>query len=785
VKTHIQTRIILAFTLLLLFIQIASLITINSVISSNTHQKIKADLLGGERIFNLLRESNNQQLTQSASIMSSDFAFRKAIATADYNTVISALNNHGARIKADVLLLAGLDRNIVAHTLTDENIGQLQFQESIGVAEEQGQAGAMVVLDGKLYQMVVVPVLAPLPIGWLIAGFKIDNKFVNNLHSVSSLNVSFLTKATPASTWQLLISSLPFPTASLIPSVLPNSTAQSVDIATFRMANEDYMTLTSNVQTQGSVHIVAVLQRSLQESLQPLRRLQMFLLLLSGISLIAVLLASYVIAKGISKPISALGILANRIRQGDYTQPAKIERDDEIGDLASAFNHMQDGLAKREARITELAYNDQLTGLPNRVLFHDRLDQAAKITSRAGHSFALLVLNLDRFKEVNTVLGHHIGDLLLREVSKRLSLVLTRDSDTFARLGGDEFAVLLSSCDTQGAMRVVRKILDTLDQPILLEDQEIVATGSIGIAMYPEHGEEINTLLRHADIAMRKAKANNSSYALFDMSYVEQTRQHLSLLAELRYAIERNEFMLYYQPKVEFATGNISHVEALVRWLHPTRGIVPPSQFIPYAEHTGYIKNITRWIIESALRQRKQWEDMQLLLTISINISARDLMNADLPHLFFELMAEYGASPDWLCLEITESAIMEDPKRALGILEELHQMGLSLSVDDFGTGYSSLAYLKKLPVSELKIDQSFIFHMVNDRDDATIVRSTIDLGHNMGLVVVAEGIENQATWEMLKDMGCDLAQGYHIAKPMPAEALHTWLEQVPWTVKKS
>jgi diguanylate cyclase (GGDEF)-like protein len=551
------------------------------------------------------------------------------------------------------------------------------------------------------------------------------------------------------------------------------------------MADEDYMTLTSDVQTQGSVHIVAVLQRSLQESLQPLRRLQMFLLLLSGISLIAVLVASYVIAKGISKPISALGFLANRIRQGDYTQPAKVERDDEIGDLASAFNHMQDGLAKREARITELAYSDQLTGLPNRTLFHDRLDQAAKLTSRAGHSFALLVLNLDRFKEVNTVLGHHIGDLLLREVSKRLSLVLTRDSDTFARLGGDEFAVLLSSCDALGAMTVVRKILDTLEQSILLENQEIIASGSIGIAIYPEHGDEINTLLRRADIAMRKAKKENSSYALFDLDYAEKTGGHLSLLAELRHAIARHEFQLYYQPKVCLATGNMSNVEALVRWVHPTRGLIPPNQFIPYAEHTGYIRNITRWVIETALQQRKQWQATQLPLTISINISARDLMNADLPHLFAELMAEYGASPDWLCLEITESAIMEDPKRALGILEELHQMGLSLSVDDFGTGYSSLAYLKKLPVSELKIDQSFIFHMVNDKDDETIVRSTIDLGHNMGLKVVAEGIEDSATWDMLKDMGCDLAQGYHIAKPMTAELLETWLAQAPWTVKKS
>ena len=786
-KTHIQTRIILAFTLLLLFIQIASLVTINSVISNGTHQQIKTDLLAGERVFNLLRESNNRQLTQSASIMSSDFAFRKAIATTDYDTVISTLNNHGARIKADVLLLAGLDRNTVAHTLTTENdnIGQLQLQETIGLAEEQGQAEVMMVLDGKLYQMVVVPVLAPLPIGWLVAGFEIDDQFVQNLHSVSSLNVSFLTKATSTQPWQLLISSLPTPTAALIAEVLPATQVQSSDIATLRMADEDFITLVSDVQTQGDAHIVAVLQRSLQESLQPLRRLQMFLLFLSAISLVAVVVASYVIAKGISKPISMLGFLANRIRQGDYTQPAKVERDDEIGDLAFAFNHMQDGLAKREARITELAYNDQLTGLPNRTLFHDRLDQAAKITGRAGNSFALLVLNLDRFKEVNTVLGHHIGDLLLQEVSKRLAAVLTRDSDTFARLGGDEFAVLLSSCDAMGAMIVVHKILDTLDQPILLEGQEIIATGSIGIAIYPEHADEINTLLRRADIAMRKAKKENSNYALFDLDYAEKTGGHLSLLAELRHAIARHEFQLHYQPKVAFATGNISHVEALVRWVHPTRGMIPPSQFIPYAEHTGYIKNITRWVIESALLQRKQWQFLQLPLTISINISARDLMNANLPHLFAELMAEYGASPDWLCLEITESAIMEDPKRALGILEELHQMGLSLSVDDFGTGYSSLAYLKKLPVSELKIDQSFISHMVSDKDDATIVRSTIDLGHNMGLTVVAEGIEDNATWEMLREMGCDVAQGYHIAKPMAADALQAWLEQAPWTVKKA
>lgn len=792
-KIHkLQTRIVLAFTLLLLLIQAASLAVINGVLSDSTNRDIGRNLLAGQRVFNLLREDNNRQLTQSASIMSSDFAFRMAIATADYGTVVSALANHGARINADVMLLVGIDGKLIADTLPAGHAGQpFQLLELIAIAEQKRQAAAMVVLNGALYQMVVVPVLGPLPIAWLVVGFSINDKFARNLQSLTALNVSFLAQPGPDVQWQLLATTLPSGPSAALPHRLPglpdekSPETNSTGITTLRVGNEDYMTLMSGLEAQNGTHIVAVLQQSLQQALEPLRRLQALLLFLSGISLIAMLAASYKIARSITRPISELSSLASRIQQGDYSRPATVDRQDEIGELASAFNHMENGLATREARITELAYRDQLTGLPNRTLFHDRLEQAAKVAYRAGQNFALLIINLDRFNEVNVILGHHIGDLLLQEISKRLGNILTRDSDTLARLGGDEFAVLLPDCDTQCAMVVVRKILDTMDQTILLEGQEVIATGSIGIAIYPEHGDEINTLLRHADIAMNKAKHDNSGYALFDLNYVEQNQRHLSLLAELRHAIEQNEFVLYYQPKVGFATGTIGHVEALVRWIHPERGMIPPDQFIPYAEHTGYVRTITRWVIETALRQRRLWEEMGLPLTISVNISARDLMNSDLPRLFAELMDKYGASPHWLCLEITESAIMGDPKHALGILEDLHNMGFSLSIDDFGTGYSSLAYLKKLPVSELKIDQSFVFHMVGDQDDATIVRSTIDLGHNMGLVVVAEGIENQATWDMLRAMGCDLAQGYYIGKPMAADALLKWIAQAPWKAVKN
>ncbi|MBI5891002.1 MAG: EAL domain-containing protein [Nitrosomonadales bacterium] len=782
----LQTRIVLAFSLLLLLIQATSLVMINTVLSERADQDIRRNLLAGQRVFNQVREDNNRQLIQSATIMSSDFAFRKAIATGDYGTVVSTLTNHGARIKADVLLLVATDGKMIADTLPAGHAEPtFQFQELIGTAEQRGQSAAMVALDDKLYQMVVVPVLGPLPIAWLIVGFNIDEKFVRNLQAATALNVSFLAGAPNKNEWRLLASTLPAGTSAAFPKVLhglPVGEIKEDNLATLSMGDEDHLALSSDMGKQGGTQIIAILQQSLQQALEPLRRLQVILLYLSAISLLAMLAASYKIARNITKPISVLGNLARRIQQGDYSEPATVDREDEIGELASAFNHMKDGLATREAKITELAYRDQLTGLPNRILFHDRLEQSAKLTSRAGQNLALLIINLDRFKEVNVILGHHIGDLLLQEISRRLAFILERESDTLARLGGDEFAVLLSDCDARGAMMVARKILDTLDQPILLEGQEVIATGSIGIAIYPEHGSEINTLMRRADIAKYEAKRNNAGYALFDLNYVEKNQEHLSLLAGLRHAIERNEFVLYYQPKVRFAAGEIGHVEALVRWIHPERGMIPPDQFIPYAEHTGYIRNITRWVIEEAFRQRKEWEQMQLPLTVSVNISARDLVNADLPRVIAELMDKYGASPDWMCLEITESAIMGDTKRALSILDELHDMGITLSVDDFGTGYSSLAYLKKLPVSELKIDQSFVFHMADDKDDATIVRSTIEMGHNMGLVVVAEGIENKATWDMLNDMGCDLAQGYYIGKPMPADALLKWLAQAPWKV---
>ena len=776
----LHSRLVFAFGLLLIVVQIIFLVSINTVLSKSTHDDIRLSLTAGELVFNLLREDNTQQLVQSSSILSSDFAFRGAIASGDSATIASALSNHGARIDADLMMLVGTDNRLIADALQTNPAGsQFEFPELIERAESQGRASAMVMAGDRLYQMVVVPVRAPLPIAWLVLGFHIDEKFAGNLKTLTTLDVSFLSRRRSADRWQMLASTLPKATALELTHTLPAVPTLS-PASTLAVAGEDYVTLSSRLETREDITMVAVLQRSLHQALTPLRRLQMILLMVSGLSLLAALLASDRIARSITRPLRELSSLAEYTQRGDYSRTAATDRVDEIGSLAIAFNHMNTGLAAREARISDLAYRDQVTGLPNRRLFNDRLKQALGVVQRTGTQFSVLLMDLDRFKEVNDILGHGSGDQLLKQVGERLQSSLMRDSDTVARLGGDEFALLLPGSDAAGAINVAQKLLICLEEPVLLEGQKLIAGGSIGIVTCPEQGDQNEVLLRRAEMAMYVAKRNNSGYVVFDPIYEEQDEQHLSLMAELRHAVDHGELRLFYQPKVDIASSTITQAEALVRWKHPRRGLVPPNLFIPYAENTGFIRAITRWVIEEALRQRRIWEEQNLPLTISINISARDLINTELPELFAGLMRTYDAAPYWLSLEITESAIMGNPGRAMTILARLHAMQLHLSIDDFGTGYSSLAYLKKMPVSEIKIDQSFVTNMETDKDDATIVRSTIDLGHNMGLAVVAEGIENAATMQMLSDMGCDLAQGYYISRPLAADDFVRWAEASPW-----
>jgi diguanylate cyclase (GGDEF)-like protein len=375
---------------------------------------------------------------------------------------------------------------------------------------------------------------------------------------------------------------------------------------------------------------------------------------------------------------------------------------------------------------------------------------------------------------VNDTLGHGVGDHVLREVSLRLEQTVT-GAECIARLGGDEFAILIRLSGDSECTGIARQIIAALEAPFMYEEQQLDVGTSIGIAHYPEHGRDAQTLVRNADIAMYAAKRDKTGYAIYDPHYDTSQQEHLSLLGELRRAVERDELRLYYQPKVSLHSANVSAVEALIRWQHPERGLVPPAMFIPFAEHTGYIKLLTRWVIREAMRQCGEWLRQGMRLQVSVNISARDLMNRDLPTEVAALLAEHGVPPALLCLEITESGFMEDPAHAQRVLDRLDELGVRLSIDDYGTGYSSLSYIMRLPVQELKIDRSFISRMATDEEISTIVRSTIELGHNLGLKVVAEGVEDLSVWNMLRSLGCDDAQGYFMSRPLEPHMLADWI----------
>lgn len=786
---HLQTRIIIAFSALLLIVQVISLVFVNSFISKSANKDIEHNLLAGEKIFNSIRADNTKWLTQSAGILTSDFAFVKAVATGDRNTIVSVLQNHGGRINADIAMLVGTDNTLVADTLKQSRAGQaFAFPQLIKLAEQNGQTSSVVMFDGKLYQLVVVPVMAPLPVAWLALGFVIDDKFAANLKSLTGLEVSFMAPNAVGGKLQLLASTLPTDSAATLPRDIA-LVAGDIDayVKVTSLANEDYLTRISRLKLSADIEAVTVLQQSLDIVLTPLRRLQMILILLGVLALGATLAASFRIARNITRPLRDLSTVTEDIERGNYKQNKVLAPDDEIGQLASAIHNMAQGIAVREERISELAYRDGLTGLANRTAFSQMLDQTINDAQRRignGHAFSVLLMDIDRFKDVNDILGHHIGDMLLKEIVQRLQHEVGAEFNLISRLGGDEFGMLLGGQEPERAIGLAAHIRETLDRPILLEGHQVIASGSIGIVHYPLHGNQQNALLRHAELAMYTAKRSNSGYVVYDPALEAHTQQNLSLLAELRHAIEHDELKLYYQPKVKLKDNTISEVEALVRWIHPKRGVIPPDQFIPFAESTGFIGIITEWVIQHALQQRMTWQEKALPLTISINISARDLLNPKLPNVFSELMNRYQAEPHWLSLEITESAIMTDPKSALEVLNQLRNKGLRMSIDDFGTGYSSLAYLKKLPVNELKIDKSFITDMENNPDDAVIVRSTIDLGHNMGLTVIAEGVENQATWDALAHMGCDAIQGYFVSRPLAAETLENWLQTSHWKFKE-
>jgi len=435
---------------------------------------------------------------------------------------------------------------------------------------------------------------------------------------------------------------------------------------------------------------------------------------------------------------------------------------------------------KSEERLHYLAHHDSLTSLANRTQFSEKLIVSLEVARSTHDKVALFLVDLDRFKEINDTLGYHNGDLILRQIASRLKQVI-QDRGIVARFGGDEFAVLVPQIeDDQSAEQLARDIHNVLEPNFFLEDFQLEVHASIGIVLFPDHGEDADTLMRRVDMTMSVSKRSDLGYTFYDPKFDTYSPRRLMLLGELRKAIQDHQLRLYYQPKIAIATGRVMGLEGLVRWYHPNEGVILPDEFVPLAERSGLIKPLSLWVLAEAPKQWRKMRDLGYDLAISVNLSVRDLFDTQVPEYVRDVLKQHDMPCDKLILEITESAMMEDPQQARSTLTALSSMGVRLSIDDFGTGYSSLAYLKNLPVDEIKIDKSFVMHMDRDSDDQTIVKSTVNLGHTLGLKVTAEGVTGKASWDMLQELGCDYAQGFYMSRPIPGDQVIEWFKESSW-----
>lgn len=757
-STSLRLRIVIVFLGLLVLVMGMVLALVHTSSEAIVGSEARRELALGAKVFKRLLDQNQHQLETAAKVLSGDFAFREAIATQDQPTVRSVIGNHARRIDAQVMMVAGTDGRMIASTQRETAPGDsFPFPLLLSAAEESGKsAGFRQMRNGQLYQVVLVPIMAPARIAWVAMGFRVDDRWARDVAEISGVQVHIVRKQ----------DGKPVPLASSAdPAQRPAFEKSFAGDELQHVGADLYQTM--HMPLDGDIE--AVLQLPVAQVQAPFSVLLAKLLMVVGAGCVVFAAGSAMLARRIVRPLGDLSDAARRIAQGDYGQQLPELPGDEIGQLATSFAHMRDGIASREERIKRLAYVDVLTDLPNRTRF---LETFAQIP--AGCRGAVAVLNIDRFALINNALGHPVGDRLLRAIGARL-VQLVPEGGMVARLWGDQFAFMLRGAERDAAKAFAGAVLATLSDPITLDGQRLDISGRFGIALHPEDGVDASTLLRRAELAMAEAKRSHRAIAFAKDSGAEPEPEQLSLIGDMRRAMASGEFAVFYQPKLELKSGRIVAAEALLRWLDPQRGMIAPGRFIPFAEQTGFIREITPWVLDAVIRQLALWQEMGIDITVSANLSALDLLDPGLSVRVRQTLQRYGVPAGRLCLEITESALMGDPALAMAHLADFAALGIKLSIDDYGVGQASLAYLKLLPVNELKLDRSFVTAIDQSPKNSAIVQSTIMLGHALGLSVVAEGIETEAEMRWLREHGCDVGQGYGIARPMPSEKLPEWM----------
>ncbi len=734
----------------------------------------EADLTAGAALFDRLTGVRADRLRNFMRAAAADPRLTEAIAAGDSQLISEVLAIHGKRVRADRALAIDASGRVIAttNTIAPELPG---LAELIKRAEGDGLVRSTITSDDAAWEMLTVPVK---PFGktasqpaWISMGFLIGDELASAMRSYTGLDVTLVMQGPEALT--VLGSSVEKMKSIVNEPAIPVSSIKSGRSFPLTIAGAQSLAL-SIPYMAASDNVRVLMHKSLFDAMAPYRLLRTIVISLGVFTLIIALGGALLLSKTVTKPLQKLTDAARRISSGDYGAPIKSGGSGELAELASAFNAMQQTIAEREEHITYQARFDALTGLPNRILGMQRLAEVIKNVKNTQEPVSVMLVDLDSFDEIGSSLGHEFGDALLCQAAERLRAGL--DSlHTLARLEADEFLIVMQHTDVEAAQATASELLRGMEGGLAVRDVSICLDASIGISVFPDHGDDPDQLLLRAAVAKNDAKQAQEGIHVYEEGKEACHLRQLAILGDLRRAVHNDELKLFLQPKIHLGIGAVCGAEALVRWDHPALGFLPPDEFIPIAEKSGNISLITHWALTAAIRECRLWQEEGVDLPVSVNLSGRDLLDRNLPCLILEVLRDHDLDPRKLVLEITEEALVRDFAHANLVLECLREMGIKVSIDDFGTGYSSLAQIKNLPVDELKIDRSFVMELPDNRADAAIVHAAIELGHSLGLEVLAEGIETQDALDWLTAQGCERAQGYLISRPMPAEGFCKWV----------
>ncbi|MBN3561342.1 EAL domain-containing protein [Aliamphritea spongicola] len=766
----LQSKIFTFFVLLLLLVQGVAFWTLYAGNQNQQKQEISNRLTTAKTVFTELFSSRIEYLAAFAETVSKDYGI-KQVFNEDQRSLLVALNNHRKRINADLAMTVSAEGVINAQLVSaEEDDGGRKVRRGDEVGAEfrypgwlkNPERGHLYAIGKNVYQLSLSPVkVGAKTIGWVVFGFQVDGRLATEFMTITGLETDFIVEGDAG--WWLVASSSPTADVKFSGSIINGDPVDDQYIVVGHQISEDQH-LRFGVAMYGlRANFVEVLQEQWWK-----------LLILAVGTLVLSLAGAYWISASITRPVKRLVQQAKIVASGDYNQTIKLDDQSELGQLADEINLMQDAVLSREQALSHRANHDPLTDLPNRNFLKIILDSLCG----QEEAFGVIQLNLSRLKDVNDTLGHQVGDYVIQALADRLRSV--QGFQLVCHLGADEFVVLTENCPLAEAESCVQRCLDNLDAALepVFDYQGLGFQLQVrsGVSLYPQHSKTPDSLLRMSDIALHHTRATSQQVQWFAPELDVNSVERLNLINDLKQAISGDQLVLFYQPKLNLQSRVVTHVEALVRWIHPTMGMVPPDNFIHIAEQTGQINALTRWVIRTALNQYNEWRAEGLDLGVAINISAANLKDPDFYGFLCETIQELAVPAEKITLEVTESAVVEDPESAITLLSRFKDWGMRISIDDYGTGYSSLAQLKQLPVHELKIDKSFIQRLSDDQSDQIIVKSTIELAHSMGLSVVAEGIEDEFALDWLTSNNCELAQGYHISRPQAVDALTPWLK---------